>query len=150
MLGSRVVPDFEDTKKNVVGQVHEVLHGLDLLRVGRVQHVQPRKASLGREGRRQHVGTQARPAHAEHHGVGEPRAPTVRDEVGRMRPAREVWSEATSSQPNQASSPDPGPHRGVAGPDPCHHVVVAPIPDRRIDLVAEVSRKRSAHGHARG
>ena len=129
------------------GQVHDILHGLDLLRVGRIQHAQPREARLGRERRRQHVGTQARPTHAEHHGVGEPGAAHVIDEVDEPIGVRGlVGGDIEPAQPVLLARP--GPHRGVAVPDPCHHVVVAPLPDGRIDLIVEALGKRSAHGRA--
>ena len=62
---------FAGDDEHGVGEVDRGLQGADLRGIGRIQHMQFREAGLLREGLRQHFRTEARSAHAEHHGVGE-------------------------------------------------------------------------------
>ncbi len=75
MLGSSVLPDLLETMNSVRFEVDRAFDAADLRRIGRIDDLQAREARLVAEALRQHLGAEARSAHAEQQDVGKPGAP---------------------------------------------------------------------------
>ena len=122
-----------------VGDVDRGLHAAHLRGIGGIQHVKFREAGPLVEGLRQHLRPEARPAHAEHHDVGEVLAlHTVRKvlvigDIGR----------GGAGQPAQPLAfIGPGPERVVALPEPAYLGRRAPVLGVFLDSLAEAASER--------
>ena len=131
-----------------VRQVHRVLDRGDLCGVGRVQHVQLRKALDGAEGLSHHLRTQARSAHAEEHGVRDAGVGDLLGDLFQRTDVRHlVVGDAEPVQP--VAFVAAGPERGVARPQPPRLAGLLPIGNDVSDLGGEIMREGcSAAGRA--
>ena len=129
---------FAGDDEQSFGDIDGFFHRADLYGIGRIQHVQFREAGFLRKSFRQHLGAQARSAHAEHDGVGEglplhaPRKILVVGDIG-------VACAVQPAQPLVLILA--GPDRSVLPPQPSDFPRCAPFLGAVVDGLSELGAK---------
>ena len=124
-IGLERAAGFAGDDEQRLGEVDRLFDGLDLRRIGAVEHVEARPAGLIAEGFAQHFRPQARPAHAQQHDIGEAALLYLRRKA--LQPADIGQFPLDDGEPaDPFLLVRPGPQRLVAGPEPPYAPFLAP------------------------